>query len=74
MLQEKFSVRLKELRLSRNLSQRQLGEIVGLKPQAINDMEHNRIKTTLDRACALADYFNVSLDYLVGRSNDLEKH
>ena len=65
-----FAMRLKELRLANGLSQKALGEIIGIKAQAINDMEHNRIKTTMDRAIALADYFNVSLDYLVGRSND----
>ena len=69
-LQKTFSERLKELRLSKKLSQRAIGEIIGVKPQAINDMEHDRIKTTLDRACALADYFDVSLDYLVGRSDN----
>lgn len=65
-----FSRRLKELRISKNLSQGALGEIIGIKAQAINDMEHGRIKTTLDRAIALADYFDVSIDYLVGRSDD----
>lgn len=68
-----FSTRLKDLRLSQNLSQAALGEIIGIKAQAINDMEHGRIKTTLDRAIALADYFNVSLDYLCGRSDNPER-
>ena len=68
-----FSTRLKDLRLSQNLSQAALGEIIGIKAQAINDMELGRIKTTLDRAIALADYFNVSLDYLCGRSDNPER-
>lgn len=74
ILQKTFSARLKELRLSKSLSQRALGEVIGLKPQAINDMEHDRVKTTLDRACALADYFDVSLDYLCGLSDDPTRH
>ena len=69
-----FSARIKDLRLSKNLSQAALGEIIGIKAQAINDIEHGRVKTTLDRAIALADYFNVSLDYLVGRSDDPKRH
>lgn len=68
-----FSTRLKDLRLSQNLSQAALGEIIGVKAQAINDMEHGRIKTTLDRAITLADYFDVSLDYLCGRSEIKER-
>jgi transcriptional regulator with XRE-family HTH domain len=65
-----FSVRVKKLRQSRNITQTQLGNIIGIKAQAINDIEHGRVKTTLDRAMTLADYFDVSLDYLVGRSDD----
>ena len=72
-LEKNFSVRLKELRLSKKLSQAAIGEIIGIKAQAINDMEHRRIKTTLDRAISLADYFDVSLDYLVGRSDNPER-
>lgn len=68
-----FSARLKELRAAKNMTQGALGEAVGIKKQAINDMEHGRAKTTLDRAIALADFFNVSLDYLVGRSDDPAK-
>ncbi|GHU54153.1 hypothetical protein AGMMS49975_14130 [Clostridia bacterium] len=68
-MSEKFSDRLKKLRASDGLSQKALGEKVGLKPSAINDMEQGRVKTTLDRASCFADYFNVSLDYLVGRTD-----
>jgi len=70
IFQKNFSDRLKELRLSKSLSQKALGEIIGIKAQSVNDMEHGRIKTTLDKAIILADYFNVSIDYLVGRSDE----
>ena len=69
-----FALRLKELRISKSLTQKAVGEVVGVKPQVINDMEHGRCKTSLDRAIALADYFNVSLDYLVGRTDDPTIH
>jgi len=65
-----FSLRLRELRQSRGLTQKAIGEVVGVKTQVINDMEHGRCMTSLDRAIALADYFDVSLDYLVGRSDN----
>lgn len=68
-----FADRLKELRLKSNMSQSAVGEAIGIKKQAINDMEHNRCKTSLDKAIALADYFDVSLDYLVGRSDNPER-
>lgn len=33
------------------------------------DIKNARSKTTLDRASALANYFNVSVDYLIGRTD-----
>jgi DNA-binding XRE family transcriptional regulator len=65
-----LSIRLKELRNSRNHSQKTLGEAIGLSMQTINDIEKGRSNTTLEKAIAIADYFDVSLDYLVGRSDD----
>jgi len=67
-----FSENLKSLRAKHKLSQKQVGEAIGVTKQTINDMEQGRSKTTLDRAIALADYFNVSLDYLTGRSGNAE--
>lgn len=69
-----FSIRVKELRVARDITQSQLGDAIGIKKQAINDIEHGRTKTTLDKARLLADYFDVSLDYLVGRSDDPTRH
>lgn len=65
-----LSTRLKELRLSHNLSQKSLGEIVGLSMQAINNIEHDCRSTTTDKLIFLADYFDVSIDYLVGRTDN----
>ena len=62
-----FADRLRSLRQSCKLTQKAVGEIIGVKTQVINDMEHGRCKTSIDRAIMLADYFNVPLDYLVGR-------
>lgn len=65
-----FSIRVKTLRLDSKLSQKSLGALIGLSMQAINDIENARSKTTLDRAALLADYFDVSIDYLVGRTDN----
>lgn len=65
-----FSMRVKELRISKNLSQKSLGEAIGLSMQTINDIENARSNTTLERAIVIADFFDVTLDYLVGRSDD----
>lgn len=69
-----FADRLTDLRHASGLSQEQLGTIIAVSKQAINEIEKGRSTTTLDRAVRLADYFNVSLDYLVGRSNDPNRY
>ena len=69
-----FAQRLLALRKSRNLSQREVAEAVGATKVFICDIEKSRRTTTLDKAVALADYFDVSLDYLVGRSDNPARH
>ena len=69
-----FAVRLKGLRKANNLSQKSLGAAINLSMQTINDIEKGRSNTTLDRAIVIADFFDVSLDYLVGRSDDPKRY
>ena len=69
-----FSERLVLLRKSNNLTQKQLAAKTGLSELAIQHYEAQRRKPAFDVLLALADYFNVSLDYLVGRSDDPERH
>ena len=65
-----FSEQLKALRNERGLTQKQLGEVTGLSARGIQDYELEQRKPGLDALIALADFFDVSLDYLVGRSDD----
>ena len=67
---ENFAGRLKKLRLLKGLTQSELGEVVGLKKQAINDIEHARATTVTEKLVTLARYFGVSIDYLVVESDD----
>ncbi len=69
-----FGQRIFELRKSAGMTQKQLGESVGLSMQAINDIEKCRRQTTLPKSILFADFFDVSLDYLVGRSDDPARH
>ena len=65
-----FSRRLKELRLQKELKQSDLGIGVGLSMQAVSDIENGRRTTTVEKLVAIADFLNVSLDYLVGRNEN----
>ena len=65
-----FSERLKELRKSKKINQTILANAVNLNIKQIQRYEGGSNEPTLSVLIALADYFDVSLDYLVGRSND----
>lgn len=65
-----FSDRLKELRTSKGLTMEQLGKELDSTKGTISNYENGNKKPSLDMLIKIADYFNVSIDYLVGRSND----
>lgn len=67
-----FSERIKELRLEKSLTQTQLGEIIGVKHFSIYSYEKGRACPEMKGLVALADYFEVSIDYLTGRSDRRE--
>lgn len=69
-----FNCRLKELRKKNNLTQVSLAEKLGLTERQYQRLEANDSKPMYDNLLALADYFDVSLDYLVGRSDDPTRH
>lgn len=65
-----FSQRLRSLRKAKNLNQNQLGQAVGLTQFAISKIERAERAASIEVICALADYFDISVDYLIGRSDD----
>ena len=69
-----FSERLVLLRKSRSLTQKQLASEMQLSELAIQHYEAQRRKPAFDVLIALADFFDVSMDYLVGRSDDPQRY
>lgn len=69
-----FASRLLSCRVSRKVSQKTLGEAIGISDAAITMLEKARRSPSFEVLCALADYFNVSIDYLVGRSDDPRRY
>lgn len=65
-----FSDRLKELRTSRNLTQKQVYEAVGMSAIGYQRYEYGDREPAYQKLIALADYFGVSIDYLVGRTDN----
>ena len=64
-----FSERLVQLRKEKNITQRQLASALNLSEVGIQNYEGGRRKPAYDILLALADYFNVSIDYLTGRTD-----
>lgn len=69
-----FAARLKQLRTGKKLSAIALAKETGLTNAAISQFENAVNYPHCNTLCALADYFGVSLDYLVGRSDDPARH
>ena len=65
-----FGARLLQLRKQKVINQKQLGEAVGLSHKAISTIESGTRGTTIDKLVALAYYFHVSTDYLLGITDD----
>jgi transcriptional regulator with XRE-family HTH domain len=68
-----FRIRLKELRQMKKLKQTELAEILNITYRAVQNYEAGDREPNIDKLIFLADYFNVSLDYLVGRSDKPER-
>ena len=65
-----FGERIYQLRKANGLSQKELGEAVGLSHKAISTIESGTRGTTVDKLVEIAFYFHVSTDYLLGITDD----
>ena len=63
-------IRLKELRQSRGLTQNEMAAYMGVVPRQYQRYERGEGEPDLAGWILLADFFEVSLDYLVGRTEE----
>jgi len=65
-------MRIKQLREEKGLSQQKLADILGdaLTQQKINNYENKIYEPDINILMRMAEYFNVSIDYLVGHSDN----
>lgn len=68
-----FSNRLKELRQHNKVSQQELADLLGISTRAWRFYESGDREPNIAGLITLADFFNVPLDYLVGRSGNNNK-
>lgn len=64
-----FGNRLKELRNESGVSQAKLSKEIKYSQSVICDWENNKVEPNASAVVAVADYFNVCADYLLGRKD-----
>lgn len=62
-----FAKQLKYLRQSKQLKQETLGNKLGVTKQSISNWENDNITPSVEMLAKIADFFDVSTDYLLGR-------
>ncbi|MGE5605241.1 MAG: helix-turn-helix domain-containing protein [Bacteroidota bacterium] len=65
-----FQDRLRKLRKERNLSQDDVGQSLNLGGRTIGNYESGERLPALDTLVKLADFYEVSIDYLLGRTDN----
>ena len=66
--------KLKELRLENGLKRSELAKRLNLPPSTIANYENETRQAPYDVLILLADFFDVSVDYLLGRTDDFSHY
>lgn len=61
--------RLKPLRMEKKITQKQMAELLDCTVQHYQRMEYGKVNLPSTALMVLADYFGVTTDYLLGRSD-----
>ncbi len=68
-----FASRIRELRLERGMIQQDMADTFSVRVRTYQSYEYGTSNPDVAGLIAIADYFDVSLDYLVGRSDVRER-
>ena len=63
--------RIKNLREDRDLKQETLAEMLGVRQTTYSKYELGKINVPIEMLIKIADFYGVTLDYLVGRSDEM---
>lgn len=61
---------LRLLRQKNGMSQQQLADVLGISQQSVNKYENHNIEPDITTLITLANYFGVSVDFLIGKSEN----
>ena len=69
-----FSTKFKEIRISNNITQKQLADFLGISERSYQNYEYGNREPNFDITVKLANYLEVSVDYLLGRTDNPNSH
>lgn len=61
---------IRDLRIDAGLTQREVAEYLNIKQNTYSQYEIGVLNYPVDVLCRLADYYHVSVDYLLGRTDE----
>lgn len=62
-------MRLQDLREDNDITQSQIASVLNIKQNTYSQYENGKRQMPIELLWKLADYYNTSIDYLVGRTN-----
>lgn len=68
-----FALRIRELRQEQRMTQQELADTFSVRVRTYQGYEYGESHPDVAKLVEIADYFNVSLDYLMGRSDVRER-
>lgn len=64
-----YRERLRNLREDHDLSQTELGKVINKSQQGYSHIENGRAELKIEDLIKLCDYYGVTADYMIGRTN-----
>lgn len=64
--------RIKDLRQDLDIKQKEIASYLGIDQSTYSDYENGKLNIPIDALIKLSDYYNTSIDYLVGKT-DIKK-
>ena len=61
---------IKKLRIARGINQVEFAKIMGVSKQCVSNWENDNVMPSIEMLCKIADFFNVTTDYILGRNED----
>lgn len=68
MYKETFHQRIKEIRIELGLKQNQVSAEIGISQSKLSKYESGELEPNLEQLGKLAEYYNISIDYLLGNT------